>query len=116
MAEPVNKLARKQEQSKRREKRNDNKDVKGRTKIQGHEGRKYLRQIYPASDIMQDPIDIDVYCVLEAFDVTCPARAHAIKKLLCCGTRGKGNELADLEGVLAAVNRAIELQELRDDE
>jgi hypothetical protein len=59
-------------------------------------------------------INVDVYSVLEAYKVTCPARAHAIKKLLCAGQRGKGEELADLIGALAAVNRAIDLQKQRE--
>lgn len=53
---------------------------------------------------------VDVYDVLLAFGVTCPARQHAIKKLLCAGARGKGNELDDLNGALECVCRAIELQ------
>lgn len=79
--------------------------------IAEHEGRKYLRLIKSSTN--EDEIWIDVYCVLESFAVTCPARAHAIKKLLCCGARGKGDAIADLVGVLAAVNRAIELEQKR---
>lgn len=81
------------------------------TPIQEHEGRKYLRQMRDVGN--GGPFDVDVYCVLEAFKVTCPARQHALKKLLCAGTRGKGTEIDDLRGVIAAVNRAIELQEAR---
>ena len=51
-------------------------------------GSKYLRSID-----MPVPGKVDVYSVLEAFDVRCPARQHAIKKLLCAGLRGKGGEL-----------------------
>ena len=76
-----------------------------------HEGRKYLRTIRAADG--DGVVNVDVYEVLEAFEVTCPARAHAIKKLLCCGTRGKGDSIADLLGVLAAVNRAVELERKR---
>jgi hypothetical protein len=76
--------------------------------INEHEGRKYLRVIKSAED--NSTIKIDVYSVVVAFGVTCPARAHAIKKLLCAGTRGKGDTIADLIGVLAAVNRAIDLE------
>ncbi len=72
-----------------------------------HEGKKYLRDIYSATTPGMF-VQVDVYAVLKAFDVTCPAKAHAIKKLLCCGQRGKGDELADLLGVLAAVNRAVD--------
>lgn len=78
------------------------------TGITEHEGKKYLRSIRAADG--NESVNIDVYSVLEAFAVTCPARAHAVKKLLCCGTRGKGDTIADLHGVLAAVNRAVELE------
>lgn len=79
--------------------------------ITTHEGSKYLRPI--TSPLSGNTVQVDVYAVLEAFQVTCPARAHAIKKLLCTGTRGKGDALADLKGALAAVNRSIELEGTR---
>jgi cell division protein ZapA (FtsZ GTPase activity inhibitor) len=79
--------------------------------IKEHEGKKYLRNIHSA--VNGDNIQVDVYAVLEAFNVTCPAIAHAVKKLLACGQRGKGDIDADLKGVLAAVNRAIDLNRLR---
>jgi len=85
------------------------KDDSNHKKISEHEGKKYLRTIKSAV-ALTDSVQIDVYCVLEAFAVTCPARQHAIKKLLCAGLRGKGSEVDDLRGVLAAVNRAVELQ------
>jgi hypothetical protein len=79
--------------------------------IEQHEGKKYLRRI--CSPVDGTSIEIDVYAVLEAFSVTCPARAHAIKKLLCAGTRGKGDAIADLTGAAAAVDRAIQLEQQR---
>lgn len=54
---------------------------------------------------------IDVYSVLLSFGVTCPARQHAIKKLLCAGLRGKGDELQDLREARDAVDRAIQIVE-----
>lgn len=84
-------------------------------RIGEHEGAKYLREIGPA-DGGSETLKIDVYCVLEAFGVTCPARAHALKKLLMAGERGKGDVEHDLVGVLAAVNRAIELHRQREAE
>jgi hypothetical protein len=54
---------------------------------------------------------IDVYTVLVTFAVTCPARQHAVKKLLCAGLRGKGDELQDLREALDAVDRAIQIAE-----
>ena len=51
----------------------------------------------------------DVYDVLTAFKVTCPAKAHAIKKLLKSGQRGYKNEEQDLEESIQAIVRAKEL-------
>ena len=82
------------------------------TGIMHHEGNKYLRRIDSAV-VAGESVGVDVYAVLEAFGVTCPARQHAIKKLLCAGLRGKGNQLDDLIGALAAINRAIELERAR---
>lgn len=64
---------------------------------------KYIREVSAKT--------VDVYDVLVAFNVTCPARAHAIKKLLCAGIRGKGNEVQDLKETLQAVERAVQLAE-----
>ena len=52
---------------------------------------------------------IDVYDVLNAFAVTCPAMQHAIKKLLMPGKRGHKSELGDLLEARASVDRAIDL-------
>lgn len=62
---------------------------------------KYSRKIYG--------VNVDVYDVLKAWDVTCPAIQHAIKKLLMPGQRGHKNKLNDLEEAHAAIKRAIEL-------
>lgn len=87
--------------------------------INEHQGRKYVRRIYSVTDqtellpgVNKAGIDVDVYAVLVAFGVTCPATAHAIKKLLCLGQRGRGGRLEDLIGAEAAVSRAIELERL----
>lgn len=71
-------------------------------------GSKYLRDISTVSG------KVDVYAVLDAFAVTCPARQHAIKKLLCAGLRDKGGELQDLTEARDAIDRAIQMQQVRD--
>ena len=81
-----------------------------RQKIRQHEGAKYLRRIH-AADGSGLCAEVDVYEVLLAFQVTCPATSHAIKKLLAAGDRGKGDRLADLKGAMAALNRAIDVEE-----
>jgi len=54
-------------------------------------------------------VHVDVYDVLKAFDVMCPAMQHAIKKMLCSGQRGvKGVEQDKLEAI-QSIERSIEL-------
>ena len=71
-------------------------------------GLKYLREM---RCLVDGPPD--VYAVLEAFAVTCPARQHAVKKLLCSGIRGKGDALQDLQEARDAIDRAIQMQQVR---
>jgi hypothetical protein len=55
----------------------------------------------------------DVYSVLAAFEVDCPARQHAIKKLLMPGQRGAKGEIQDLDEALVSVSRAIDMAHAR---
>ncbi len=50
---------------------------------------------------------LDVYDVIVAYQVTCPARQNAIKKLLCSGQRGHKDTLTDLEEAAVNIDRAI---------
>ena len=68
-------------------------------------GSKYLRAVPCMIDGK-----IDVYAVLDAFAVTCPARQHAIKKLLCSGLRDKGSAAQDLSEARDAIDRAIQME------
>jgi len=67
---------------------------------------KYQREIKPG-------VVVDVYDVLEAFNVTCPALAHGIKKLLMPGARGAKSAEQDKREALASITRSIELDTLR---
>lgn len=58
--------------------------------------------------------NIDVYDILEAYNVTCPARQHAIKKLLMPGQRGAKSVADDLAEASLAIMRAQDLQAERD--
>jgi hypothetical protein len=73
---------------------------------------KYNRRIYAGGSINKH-IMIDVYQVLEAFDVRCPAKQHAIKKLLCAGMRGSKDAVQDLREAGAAIERAVDLERQR---
>jgi hypothetical protein len=71
-------------------------------------GSKYLRRI-----ICEVEGHVDIYAILDAFEVTCPARQHAIKKLLCAGIRGKGDEGQDIAEARDAVDRAMQMHKAR---
>lgn len=79
--------------------------------IREHSGKKYLRTIRSAVD--DGVVEIDVYCVIDAFAVACPGRQHALKKILCAGNRGKADTLKDLQEAVDALQRAIELEQKR---
>lgn len=48
---------------------------------------------------------IDVYRVLELFNVTDPCLQHAIKKLLCAGKRGAKDEEQDVQEAMDTLER-----------
>ena len=52
---------------------------------------------------------IDVYDVLVAFNVTCPAMQHAIKKCLMSGQRGYKDTKQDKREAIQSIERSIEL-------
>ena len=73
-------------------------------------GSKYHRVIRPSlSADGAAPITVDVYDVLRAFAVTCPATQHAIKKLLCPGMRGTKTARQDIQEAIVSLQRAMEL-------
>ena len=75
---------------------------------------KYLRTIREVgNNDTEISVIADVYEILEGFNVTCPARQHAAKKVLCSGLRGKGDATQDLIEARDALNRAIELETRR---
>lgn len=54
---------------------------------------------------------IDVYRVLELFNVTDPAIQHAVKKLLVAGGRGHKNLEKDVNEAIASLNRWTEMRD-----
>jgi hypothetical protein len=63
---------------------------------------KYLREI-------KKDVYVDVYDVLTAFNVNCPATAHAVKKLLAAGNRGHKDKTTDLNEAIQSIYRSLEL-------
>lgn len=64
---------------------------------------KYKREI-------KQGVEVDVYDVLIAWNVTNPAVQHAIKKLLQPGQRGHKDVIQDLEEAMISIGRAVELE------
>lgn len=53
----------------------------------------------------------DIYCVLKGYNVTCPAIAHAVKKLLVPGCRSGGKSYTqDLEEAMDSIQKALDLE------
>lgn len=73
---------------------------------------KFYRADCPRCDD-QILLTMDVYTVLQAFQVENPAVAHAIKKLLAAGNRGYKDTVQDLEEAIVSINRGIELEGLK---
>lgn len=72
--------------------------------------------VVPASDTPTTiEVTADFYDIAEAWQVHCPATQHAIKKLLQPGARGHKDTMQDLVEALSSIERAIELEESRDD-
>ena len=61
---------------------------------------KYKREIKPG-------VFIDVYDVIDCFEVTSGALQHAVKKLLAAGKRGHKDYEQDLIDILSSVERAL---------
>ena len=76
-------------------------------------GNKYHRTITQtiAGDTHGCSVVVDVYDVLRAFGVTCPALQHAAKKILCPGLRGQKTAAQDISEAANSCRRAIELLE-----
>lgn len=57
---------------------------------------------------------LDIYRILELYNVTDPCLAHAVKKLLCPGGRGAKSEKQDIIEAIATLNRRLDMY--REDE
>lgn len=69
---------------------------------------KYQRTIKPTlpCNTSSTPLIIDVYDVIDAYEVTSPELQHAIKKLLAVGIRGHKSAEQDLQDIIDSVERA----------
>ena len=74
-------------------------------------GSKYKRTICQTlpEGIAGASVIVDIYDILRAWDVTCPAIQHAVKKLLQPGQRGSKSAVQDLREAIGSIERAIQL-------
>ncbi len=63
---------------------------------------KYEKQIKPG-------VWVDVYDTIEAYDVSCSAMQHAVKKCLMAGGRGHKDTLMDKQEAIISIQRSMEL-------
>lgn len=70
---------------------------------------KYLRTI--RSRVNGAKAEVDVYDVIVAFGVTCPALQHAVKKVLCAGVRGNKTTTDDLNEAIISLQEALKFVE-----
>ena len=53
--------------------------------------------------------EIDVYDVINAYNISCPGSQHALKKILKPGQRGFKNFEEDIKEAIISLERAIEI-------
>lgn len=70
---------------------------------------KYMREIHAG-------VWVDVYDVIEAFEVTDGGFQHALKKILACGKRGHKDESEDRKDILVSVKRSNEIYFFKQEE
>ena len=53
---------------------------------------------------------IDIYRILDLYEVKAPAIQHAIKKLLCAGQRGNKDEYQDIVEAAKSIDRWLDMR------
>jgi len=54
---------------------------------------------------------IDVYRILELFEVVCPVAQHIVKKALAAGKRGAKSPARDMQDIADSANRWLEMRQ-----
>lgn len=67
-------------------------------------GDKYLKAITDRRT--GDCINVDIYDVLVAFNITCPAMQHALKKMLAAGKRGHKSYSTDCNEAINSIEQS----------
>lgn len=69
---------------------------------------KYIRKIVGLDGTV---VEVDVYRVLDAFEVANPQMQHLIKKALATGIRGHKDMETDLNDIIASAKSALKMYE-----
>ena len=82
------------------------------------QNKKYRRKILGWAPGTDKPlaVDVDVYRVLDAFQVKDPAIQHLVKKALAAGERGHKDQLQDYKDIVHSANSALDLLTAKADE
>lgn len=56
-------------------------------------------------------VTVDVYRVIDAFQVTDPALQHLVKKALCAGLRGHKDRTQDLNDIMQSAQKAVHMND-----
>lgn len=54
---------------------------------------------------------IDVYRIIELFDITCPASQHILKKAMAAGKRGAKDKSRDMQDIIDTATRWQKMRE-----
>jgi hypothetical protein len=54
---------------------------------------------------------IDVYRLIELYDITCPVQQHILKKSLAAGKRGAKDQVRDVQDIADSANRWLQMRE-----
>jgi NAD-dependent DNA ligase len=75
------------------------------------QNKKYRRKLIGWAPGTDKPlaVDVDVYRVLDAFQVKDPAIQHLVKKALAAGNRGHKDQLQDYKDIVHSANSALDL-------
>lgn len=71
--------------------------------VKSHEKHKHYKKDVSHLDF------IDIYRVIDLYEVTNPALQHAVKKVLCAGDRGAKGWAKDIQEAIDSLQRALDM-------
>lgn len=65
--------------------------------------------------VYKGEVVLDIYDILDRFNITSPPVQHAVKKLLVAGERGVKDTILDLQEARSSITRAIQQETLKEE-